>query len=380
VSAVLFSVVVVAPPAARAADYNFTLIAETSDELEKLLNLPSINNLGQVSFAAETANGIGIYVGDGTAAPAQRIQPAELYRLGGAYTQTPIDDSGHVAFFGTLDDVYGIFRVAPSLAIETVFAGDFFEVVPVGQIAQSPSGTVGYLGKTYPDFYLQTYTSYDTTTPTFQDDPLEGIWIDSYAVDVNDAGTVAATRQNANQIRELFTVDTAGNVAVIASMESEFLQLFSDFDFNNSGAVAFLGQDASGQYGLFLHTGGTTLRVAQDVIRFALNDLGNVAYLGRNDSSQMALFAGNDQLAQSVIATGDELFGSTILSLFYSSDPYEGLLGLNNQGQIAFWARLSDGRDVFIRADPVLIPEPATALLALLSALCLVATRRRKRT
>src|SRR5207248_1278005 len=52
---------------------------------------------------------------------------------------------------------------------------------------------------------------------------------------------------------------------------------------------------------------------------------------------------------------GDSLFGSTVQSVSLSAQ------GLNNKGQVTFWAGLADGRDVIARADPAYTPAQIRA-------------------
>lgn len=61
-----------------------------------------------------------------------------------------------------------------------------------------------------------------------------------------------------------------------------------------------------------------------------------------------------------VITTGDSLFGSTVTSIDFSRQ------GLNNLGQVAFYATLADGTSGIFRADPQLVPE-ADALSGVLA-------------
>src|SRR5262249_6376099 len=72
------------------------------------------------------------------------------------------------------------------------------------------------------------------------------------------------------------------------------------------------------------------------------------------------IFTGPDPLADKVIATGDLLFGSALVEIV-------GLYGLNNNGQIAFYGTLADGRQVVVRADPAgggIPPPPALGPVA----------------
>jgi hypothetical protein len=97
-----------------------------------------------------------------------------------------------------------------------------------------------------------------------------------------------------------------------------------------------------------------------DLFAPSINDLGSVAFLADLKKGGSGIFTGPDPAANKVIAIGDPLFGSTVTALQFSSQ------GLNNSGQVAFWASLADGRQVIVRADPLAVPEPTSfALLSL---------------
>ncbi len=77
------------------------------------------------------------------------------------------------------------------------------------------------------------------------------------------------------------------------------------------------------------------------------------------------IYTGADPIADKVIGIGDSLLGGTVTELWFNR-------GLNNSGQISFWAQIleSPGQTItgIFRADPVSksIPE-STSTLALLA-------------
>jgi hypothetical protein len=85
-------------------------------------------------------------------------------------------------------------------------------------------------------------------------------------------------------------------------------------------------------------------------------------------SSDGGIYVGTDPATDAVVAVGDSLAGSSV-SLLALGD-------VNDAGQIALYAKLVDGRDLVVRADPV--PEP-DAVLACASALAALAIRARRR-
>ncbi len=61
----------------------------------------------------------------------------------------------------------------------------------------------------------------------------------------------------------------------------------------------------------------------------------------------LGLFAGPEPEADRILAVGDPLFGSTVADL--ASNP----VSVNAAGQVAVRARLADGRQLVLRADPL---------------------------
>ncbi len=82
----------------------------------------------------------------------------------------------------------------------------------------------------------------------------------------------------------------------------------------------------------------------------SINNRGTVTFLARLDAGGSGVFTGPDPVADKVIATGDPLLGSTVANLAISQS--EPGVGLNEKGQIAFFAELANGTQGIYRADP----------------------------
>ena len=76
-----------------------------------------------------------------------------------------------------------------------------------------------------------------------------------------------------------------------------------------------------------------------------INKANQVAFVATLRAGGSGIFTGPDPLADKVIATGDPLLGSTVVRLGF-------FRGLNDAGQIAFWATLANGSGGWFRADP----------------------------
>jgi hypothetical protein len=122
---------------------------------------------------------------------------------------------------------------------------------------------------------------------------------------------------------------------------------------NNAGTVAFLGT-LNGEYAVYTTADGMAFSRKSQVndpstgAPISINDSGEVAYPGGDGTGGGAIFVGRNLVTDRVIGTDDLLDNSTVVHLrLMSSEAF------NNAGQVAFYARLADGREGVYRADPV---------------------------
>jgi hypothetical protein len=173
----------------------------------------------------------------------------------------------------------------------------------------------------------------------------------------------------------LFTIQN-GLITTIADDTNLFSGGFSDISINNRNAVAFNASLDSGEEGVFIGNGETITTVANTSSSFSrftrptINDNNQVAFnatLGNGAANAFAdgIFTGSDPIADKVIGIGDSLLDGTVTNLFFDG-------GLNNLGQISFFATITDSnnisRNVVFRADPVSTSVPeSTSILGLLA-------------
>ncbi len=185
-----------------------------------------------------------------------------------------------------------------------------------------------------------------------------------FSADINDEGVVAACAGDVSNPR--FIIRGAGEPpTVIADRDADNIGqiVLQSISINNHGAVAF--STARGLGGpiehIYVGSGGPLTLVVDNAGPFedfgggwtwdlgpSLNDDGLIAFWARLDAGGEGIFTGPDSIADKVVAVGDPLLGSTIRDIAF------GHFGLNNLGQIAFVASLADGRQAIVRADPAI--------------------------
>jgi hypothetical protein len=128
---------------------------------------------------------------------------------------------------------------------------------------------------------------------------------------------------------------------------------------NDAGTVAFVATLVGGGSGVFAGNGGSVTVVAQDGTVFssfdsapAINTYGGVAFAATLAGGTGGIFTGSDVPSDTVIAAGDALDGARVTELHFFRQ------GLNDNGQVAFFARLDNGTSGIFRADPARGPGP----------------------
>jgi hypothetical protein len=146
---------------------------------------------------------------------------------------------------------------------------------------------------------------------------------------------------------------------------------------NNAGDVVWTNGDGLVGRSISLSIGGEAATLfAHSVGEFqhfpsvAMNNVGEVAFWAVGDTFE-GIYTGPDRVLNKIVETGDPLAGSTIAVIGF------GRAGLNDKGQITFWARLADGREGIYTATR--IPEPCSAILMILAMLVTSAFGRRPR-
>jgi hypothetical protein len=333
---------------AKAASFNFTRVADSSGSLDVFGGF-SLNNQGSVAFKASLdGGGEGIFTGNG-----MNVTPiAQTNNYFKGFRSTPdINDLGTVAFDAILNtQVTGIFTGNGS-TITTIDIGN--DGIPKGDSYRSvfaPSinnaGTVVYVTNVR-DFRPATFRQ-------------------NFAVYINDRGVIASG--SAGVFGAGISINGSG--VSYGGYPISLASSLTDFSINNAGTLAFIGFNAvQNKVGVYKNKNGTFIPTAVEdaggstYLNPSINNNDSVAFL-RLANGTAGIFTGADLFNDRVISTGDSLFGSTVTELGFSRK------GFNDAGQVAFFAKFTDGSSGIFRADPVSpsqsVPEPSSGLAVLM--------------
>jgi hypothetical protein len=365
-------------PASAAADsinYDFTLIATTNNSFSSLGSDPAINAGGVVAFSGNLGSEFGIYTGNGGPATLR----VSSYSYGDASTTIEnLVGRASINAWGTLVNWF-------SNITEYRFGGH--AVVFVSEGIESTSG------------YAYDYGSNDTTPSQFtafgQTPSVNNKNQAAFEADLTTGGSgiftgsggpptlIADTSAQFSGLGGAPAINDAGQVSFNADLQAGGSGIFSGTPaalttiadtsgpfsgfgvsaINKAGTIAFRADLKAGGQGIFTGDGQTLTTIADTTGPFAsfedaaaININGTVAFLADLQAGGKGLFTVDPGLpAQAVMATGASLFGSAVTGLGFVRD------GLNDAGQLAFWAQLADGRQVIAVATP--LPNASAAVM-----------------
>jgi hypothetical protein len=362
---------------ARADLFTFTKIADTNVSGGSFgvgLSTPSINNSGTVAFISSVPGKAGLYVGSG--GPLTAIDTKDPFGtfISGIEIYPTINDSGRVAAVVAATAVSGgsiissaggppttiVTAANPpvgspgnvSLSLHPSIANDGTVAFTVGHFGGSAGAGV-FTGSGGP---LTTISA--NSSAFFAIDP--SISKDSSYLAYAPAGSFGDT---------IYVLHNGVSTPVLKTT----LFGFNNIAVNNHGVV--IGVATSGVTSELIVGDGksTLLHITSASGPFSpiggdgvsINDSNAIAFEAQlNVGSTTGIFTG-PALSSKVVETGDALDGSTVTSLSFGDE------GLNNQGQVAFWATLADGRQgIYVASSAV--PEPSSLVLASITAVGLL--------
>lgn len=363
----LLAVGFVVPGVSRAKPYEFELIARTGDSfggfqaLRDVGIFPSINNSGMVVFSAcFNSGGCGVFRSHGGVMTT--LDSGGSFGFG----DPVINHTGTVAY-ATTGRIVVTSGGSPTILADT--AGQF-ATLPVSFLALNDSGTVAFWA-TLDQGGSGIFTGGDGSfTAIATSNMLPQPFLQS-RTSINSAGTVAFySSALSNALPEGIYTGKGGNLTTIA--DSGAFTFFGDTpSINDAGTVLFAGYNASSQQWqlMLVSPDGTRteLAAAEDgfagFYRTALSESGIIAFEGflpgpSPRTSIQGLFVAENPAEGLVTKVGDTLefkVGNSVqratLSQFTLSPN-----GLNDKGQIVFWATLSDGTIGIFRANPLVTP------------------------
>jgi hypothetical protein len=346
----------------RAGPYTFTNIADSDGDFGFTFGAPSINSAGTAAFITNLDNGdIGVFSGNGGATTIALVS-GPFASLGFGDNPT-INTAGTVAFRGILDagNDDGIFTGAGGATTTIHLASEpdlsSFLTNPVINDAGLVVFKAGRDGGFFGIFTDSDNTPLDTIALSGSTETYSNL---GDTPSINASGEVAfqATRRAGN-VRGIFTSGDGGTTIALAGPGG-----FADFSnpaINSVGTVAFRADLVAGGSGIFTGSGGPmTTTVATTAGPFSgfgdpsINAAGfagaeSVAFFALLDNNESGIFVGPDPDEDMVIVTGDPLFGSTL------SLARLGINALNDDGEVAFFYELVNGRRGIAVATPLVL-------------------------
>ncbi len=366
--------VVVAMEVNASAQYDFVRVT-TNNPGPVAFSVPavSLNDAGQVAFygtTGVTSQPAGIYRGT-AGGPLVNIAAINAANFSSTSLAVSMNDSGTVAFNGKI-----------SGGLNGVFTGNGSSITTIA----TQSGDLAQYGfdNALPSINNQGSVAFTAQKSSFvfgppgdeilfrQDGPTRVTLVQQarnlpqLSPSLNDLNQTAFYWSNltgSGSARELWR-NTSGTNTLMASNNNFADSIPDGYVINNTGHVLFQGYSFTGSAifkadGISITPLVTTTGAFSSFNELSFNDPEQFAFLGiLRDGSGKGIYTGADPLTSKIIATGDSLDGSIVTDLLFYRE------GLNDLGQVAFSAKLADGRGGVYIANIAAVPEPATILLS----------------
>ena len=329
--------------------FSWTVIATTGERFSDFAPyVASVNDAGIVAFqAALQGGGTGVFTGSGGAV-AEAAGPA---LLAGVTSHPDLNGVGATSFYGDLPGGrQGVFVVRDG-RLQTIAdtGGPFASIGPLGP-TMNEAGTVAFRANRTAGV-SGIFAGDGAAVATVAD--TEGRWSRFHGLPViNGGGTVVFRADRKDGVQGIYA-GREGSVRTVAETGDLFETLALFPSVNDHGTVAFAATLRAGGAGIFTVDEGRITQIidtdgAFEACRGALiTSAGAVVRIATPRGGSLGLFAGPDPEADRILALGDPLLGSTVAEL--ASNP----VSVNAAGQVAVRARLTDGRQLILRAEPL---------------------------
>lgn len=355
---------------AEATPLAYTRVVETGGAFVTVDTLAAINDSQTVAFGASLADGTsGVYTSElNRTAPTVIAETGSVLQpLGGGspYAQVarlegdPTIDIGRIYFEGTIVTTSGttrqsVFEASPrnSGRADLVGAPDFATFT--GEIG-SGGGEYAYVGTLASGHQAIQASTGDRVTTAGSLGAFHG------APAVTGSEMVFLAEDDFGHLG-IYTYHFASNRLELldtGSLSADLID-YAPPAVNALETIVFPGQDNENHWNVYGASGGVVSQLTGTsssghiVDAVAINDTGEFVYQmsDRPDiGSDSAIYS---QGGERIIGTGDALLGRRIESLELGRE------ALANDGTLAFSARLSDGSQVVVRGEPVVVPAKIT--------------------
>jgi hypothetical protein len=325
-----------------------TVIATTGERFTDFAPyVPSVNDAGTVAFQASLrSGGTGVFTGNGGTVG----EVAGSAVLAGVTSHPDLNNAGATSFYGDLPGGgQGVFLLRDGL-LQTVAdtRGPFASIGPLGP-TMNEAGTVAFRADRA-EGVSGIFTGDGATVATVAD--TEGPWGQFHGLPVITSGGTAVFRADRKDGVQGIYAGREGSIRTVAET-GDFFETLAPFpSVNDQGTVAFAATLRAGGAGIFTVDEGRITPIidtdgAFEVCRGALiTSAGEVVCVATPRGGSLGLFAGADPDADRILALGDPLLGSTVAEL--ASNP----VSVNAAGRVATRAKLTDGKQLILRADP----------------------------
>lgn len=337
-------------PSAMTHRYAFNNIVDTTQGFLAFGPMPAVSNAGAVAFTAigqSFLTGAVLKADHDTVTTIASSADGILGIIGSA---VDVNDSGAVAFTATLaGQTNGNGIVATGKGAEIKILVNAIELGMVGRFLSlgglNDSGTAVVLGSRL-GFGSQMIVTSDGRRRETLIDTNTSVFAPLGNADINDSGNVVFRSFLPDGTEGLF-VGVNGSTVIADTRDLRF-SAFLEPVINDSGTVGSAAFLSGGGALVFTRRPGGELtprnNPANPLLLSAdnvcINNSGHIAFVGDLPDGKRAIYVettGRSSLV-AVIASGDLLFGSTVVELNM------GTHSLNDRDQISFQYRLADGR------------------------------------